>query len=150
MQVGTGEEDHMPRRNSHQYVEGGGESRYDRPSRSQKKRESTALQTLGEELAKLPLREIEKLGVSPDLVGAFRDLSRMTSREARRRQMQYVGRLMREEDDIPLLEDAVSLFKEGRRPSEALELRRESGADDDTGDLDDMDDTDRDGNTSRK
>lgn len=94
--------------------------RAERPSRSQKKRDSAALQELGVELARLPLRELERLGVSKDLLEAFRDLASITSHEARRRQLQYVGRLMREEDDVQKLKDAVALFREGRRPSDVL------------------------------
>ena len=87
---------------------------------AKKARESTALQELGASLAKLPLRELERLGISPDLLAAYRELSRITSREAKRRQMQYIGRLMREEDDTERLQEAVALFEEGRRPSDVL------------------------------
>ena len=94
--------------------------RAERPSRSQKKRDSTALQELGMELARLPLRELARLGISKALLEAFSDLASITSHEARRRQLQYVGRLMREEEDVQRLKDAVALFREGKRPSDVL------------------------------
>ncbi len=110
----------MPRKHQYQYRE----DRQDdgaaaRPSRSQKKRDSAALQDLGQDLAALPLRELAKLGLAPELLEAFRALGRITSREAKRRQMQYIGRLMREEEDIDRLRLAVECFRDGRLPSEA-------------------------------
>lgn len=70
----------------------------ERPSRSAKKRESTALQNLGEELAKLKPAERARLPLTPELVEALTELDRLTNREAVRRQKQYIGRLMREAD----------------------------------------------------
>ena len=98
----------MARKNRYQYDQNQDFDTTERVSRSQKKRESTALQELGASLAKLPLRELERLGISPDLLAAYRELSRITSREAKRRQMQYIGRLMREEDDTERLQEAPS------------------------------------------
>ncbi|MEG2171728.1 MAG: ribosome biogenesis factor YjgA [Desulfovibrionaceae bacterium] len=68
------------------------------PSRSQKKRESTALQALGEELARLPLSRLKSLPLSPELDEALRLLARISDNEGRRRQKQFIGRLMREVD----------------------------------------------------
>lgn len=69
-----------------------------KPSRSQKKRDSTALQELGEELVKLPVARLKHLPLSPDLDEALRLMARLTDREGRRRQLQYIGKLMRECD----------------------------------------------------
>lgn len=68
------------------------------PSRSQKKRDSTALQLLGEELARLPLTRLRHLPLSPELDEALRLLARINDNEGRRRQKQFIGRLMREVD----------------------------------------------------
>lgn len=68
------------------------------PSRSQKKRDSTALQLLGEELARLPLTRLKNLPLSPELDEALRLLARISDNEGRRRQKQFIGRLMREVD----------------------------------------------------
>ncbi len=109
----------MPRKKQYQYdVSVTGDSP-ERLSRSRKKRDSAALQELGQELAALPIRELEQLDLSPDLLEACRALTRITAREAKRRQMQYIGRLMREEDDIERLRLAVEYFRDGRLPSEA-------------------------------
>ena len=77
-----------------------------RKSRSQKKRESSALQELGAKLAKLPLRALEGFPLSPDLLQAFRDLKAIRSNEARRRHFQYIGRLMREAENPEAIEEA--------------------------------------------
>lgn len=109
----------MPRKKKYQFDS---ESESDmqeqeRVSRSQRKRDSAALQELGKDLSALPMSELEQLDLAPDLLTAFRELRRITSREAKRRQMQYIGRLMREEEDTERLQEAVALFREGRLPS---------------------------------
>ena len=79
-------------------------------SRSQKKRESTADQRLGESLAALAPSQLSEFALAPELESAFTDLRQMKSHEARRRQMQYIGRLMRSEDTVritSLLEDIL-------------------------------------------
>ncbi len=65
-------------------------------SRSQKKRESTAMQQMGEELAALATAALEALNLPGELLGAVMDLRGIKSHEARRRQNQLIGRLMRE------------------------------------------------------
>ena len=81
------------------------------PSRSQKKRDSTALQALGEELAALPVARLGKLPLTPDLDEALRLMARLTDREGKRRQLQYIGRLMRECDAEPLRAALEQLHK---------------------------------------
>lgn len=68
-------------------------------SRSAKKRESTALQNAGEKLAELGKGEIEQFALPHELHHAILDWKGMKKHEARRRQMQYIGRLMRELDE---------------------------------------------------
>lgn len=67
----------------------------ERPSRSAKKRASTALQELGEELARVKPADRQKLNLPPDLSEALEMLDRITDREARRRQKQFIGKIMR-------------------------------------------------------
>ncbi|MDL2285558.1 DUF615 domain-containing protein [Desulfovibrio sp. OttesenSCG-928-F07] len=68
-------------------------------SRSQKKRESTALQQMGEELSALASATLAELELSPDLFKAIKDLRGIKKHEARRRQNQLIGRFMRELDE---------------------------------------------------
>lgn len=69
-----------------------------RPSRSAKKRASTALQKLGEQLAKLPPQKRDKLDLPPELVEALAMHDKITDHEGKRRQKQFIGRIMREVD----------------------------------------------------
>jgi len=73
-----------------------------RPSKTQKKREMDALQQLGEALLTLPADRLARLDISEELRRAVRDAQRFTKHEARRRQMQYIGRLMRATDPAPI------------------------------------------------
>jgi ribosome-associated protein len=69
-----------------------------RKSRSQKKRESTALQRQSEILSGLPTAQLDEFMLPAELKTAIAQLRTLTKHEARRRQMQYLGRLMRELD----------------------------------------------------
>ncbi|MFC5498974.1 ribosome biogenesis factor YjgA [Caenimonas terrae] len=64
-------------------------------SKTDLKRESTELQKLGEELLTLRADLLERLALPDKLVDALAEVRRITNFEGRRRQMQYVGKLMR-------------------------------------------------------
>ncbi len=64
-------------------------------SRTDLKRESTELQKLGEELLTLRADLAERAGLPDRLMEALAETRRITNFEGRRRQMQYVGKLMR-------------------------------------------------------
>ena len=64
-------------------------------SKTDLKRESTELQKLGEELLTLRADLVERLALPDKLVDALAEVRRITNFEGRRRQMQYVGKLMR-------------------------------------------------------
>ncbi|MBD5552811.1 MAG: DUF615 domain-containing protein [Desulfovibrio sp.] len=70
----------------------------EQPSRSARKRESLALQKLGEELTNLKPGERSQLDLPQELSEALADLDMMRDREAQRRQRQYIGRIMRTVD----------------------------------------------------
>lgn len=82
----------------------------ERVSRSQRKRDSAALQAKGEELALLPPARQDKLPLPPDLAEALAAFRAMSSREARRRQLQYIGRLMREADGAGTLQAVLDAW----------------------------------------
>jgi ribosome-associated protein len=73
-------------------------------SKTKRKQEMTALQSLGAKLVDLPESQIADLPMEDRLREAVLEAKRITSHEAKRRQMQYVGRLMREIDPAPLRE----------------------------------------------
>lgn len=70
----------------------------ERPSKSQRKREMHLLQALGERLVELKPEQISEIPLGTALLEALREMGRIKGREARRRQLQYIGRLMRLED----------------------------------------------------
>lgn len=74
----------------------------ERPSKSQRKRDMHALQDLGEQLVALSLDQLKKVPMSESLADAVREAKRITSHEGRRRQMQYLGKLMRNVDPAPI------------------------------------------------
>jgi ribosome-associated protein len=75
---------------------------YSGPSKSQRKREMTALQDLGAELVALSKERLAKIDMPERLRDALLEAQRMTKHEARRRQMQYIGKIMRDVDAAPL------------------------------------------------
>lgn len=85
---------------------------FDRPSKSQLKRDMTALQVLGEELLAMPESRWEPLALPEILYDALRHAKKITAHEGRRRQIQYLGKLMRKIDPEPIRE-AVAQFKLG-------------------------------------
>jgi ribosome-associated protein len=74
----------------------------ERPSKSQKKRDMHALQDMGAELVALAPARLARIDMPEDLRGAIIEAQRLTKHEARRRQLQYIGRLMRDADPAPI------------------------------------------------
>lgn len=86
----------------------------DRPSKSQIKRDLHALHDLGKELVELSPDRLKKLPLSDTLLEAIRDAQRTTSREGRRRQIHYVGKLMRSAD-APAIRQQLDVWRHGSR-----------------------------------
>jgi ribosome-associated protein len=74
------------------------------PSKTRKKAQMHALQKLGIELVDLSKERLATMQLPETLVEAVREAQRITAHEGRRRQMQYIGRLMREIDPAPIQE----------------------------------------------
>lgn len=83
-----------------------------RPSKTQLKLRMHELQSLGEELAALPQDRLAAAVMPEPLREAIAQYRRTRSHEGRRRQMQYVGKQMRQADAAPLRE-AVAAYKLG-------------------------------------
>ena len=90
-----------------------GDDEVDGPSKTQLKKEMHELQALGEALAALPENRIVGLPVSESLIGAVMEYRRTRSHEGRRRQMQYIGKLMRR-DDVGPIREAVTAMQLGQ------------------------------------
>ncbi len=88
-------------------------------SKSRRKREMIALQALGEQLLSLTDTELETLALPDILTEAVRSARSIRSRGAHRRQLQYIGRLMRDIDPEP-----VRLALEQRHASQRRSARR--------------------------
>jgi ribosome-associated protein len=86
---------------------------YDRPSKSQLKREMHALQELGVELVALPKDALKRMPMPESLDDAVRAARRITDHEGKRRQMQYVGKVMRGllDDETAALREALDKYK---------------------------------------
>lgn len=76
----------------------------DRPSKTQLKQQSHALQALGQQLAALSDDALAAIEMPEALRDALEEFRRTKSHEGKRRQMQYVGKLMRSADEGRLRE----------------------------------------------
>jgi len=83
------------------------------------------LQSLGAALVALPESQLNGLGLQSPLLDAVMEAKRITSHEAKRRQLQYVGRLMREVDPEPIR--AALAAVEGSSAQAAAAHRRLEG-----------------------
>ena len=71
-------------------------------SKTRRKKEMLELQALGVALAGLPESQIASMALPEALAQAVLDAKRITRHEAKRRQLQYIGRLMRDTDPAPI------------------------------------------------
>src|SRR5689334_24964621 len=97
-------------------------------SKTRRKKEMHELQDLGAALLELPQAQLDALGLDERLARAVAEAKRIRSHEAKRRQMQYIGKLMRDVDPAPIRArvDALSgqSAQEGAR-HRRLEAQRE-------------------------
>ena len=92
-------------------------------SKTKRKQAMDELQALGEELAGLSADQLKRVDVPEDLRDALRDAQRMTRHdEARRRQMQFIGKLMRSVEVDPI-RAALSVVR-GESAGETAKLHR--------------------------
>jgi ribosome-associated protein len=98
------------------------------PSKTRRKRDMHELQALGEALVALDGPRLASLDLPEELADAIRFVHTLRKHEAKRRHMQYIGRLMRDVDAEPI-RAALSRMQEGpareRARFAALERWRE-------------------------
>ncbi len=75
------------------------EEEYDRPSKSQLKREMTALQKLGEQLVNESPDRLKRVPMPDKLRDAITECQKIRHHEGRRRQLQFIGKIMRSLDE---------------------------------------------------
>jgi ribosome-associated protein len=73
-------------------------------SKTKLKAEADAAQSIGKSLVGLPKDKLIKLALPEALFDAVLEAKRLTANGAIRRQMQYLGRLMRDIDSAPIVE----------------------------------------------
>lgn len=107
------------------------EQEYDRPSKSELKRQMTALQKLGEELIAEPRDRVKRVPMPEDVREAILECQQIKDHEGRRRQTQYVGKKMRslEEDEIAAIQKMLDSWKGASKAEtaalHAIERRRD-------------------------
>jgi ribosome-associated protein len=98
------------------------------PSKTQRKKAMLQLQDMGVELAGLSPERLKKMDLPEALLTALLDWQRFNKHGAKRRQMQYIGKLMRDLDPEPIAEQLAALRGESdaaKAEFHALERWRE-------------------------
>ena len=85
------------------------EQEYERPSKSQLKREMTALQKLGAELVAEARDRVKRIPMPEDVREAILTCQQISDHEGRRRQLQYVGKKMRtlDQDELAIIQATI-------------------------------------------
>ena len=86
-----------------------------KPSKTARKRETLALQALGEQLIDLTREQLQLMGLPQALFDAVSDAAKIRSRGALRRQRQLIGKLMRKVDPEPIRRALEDLQCEERK-----------------------------------
>lgn len=104
---------------------------YDRPSKSELKRQMNDLQKLGEQLVDEPRDRVKRVPMPEELRDAILMCQSITDHGGRRRQLQFVGKMMRklDEEEVAVIQRTIESWK-GMSKAEtaalhALERRRE-------------------------
>ena len=112
----------MPRKQHYQWHQDGQDDSPSAPSRSQRKRDSSALHRLGEALLTLPASTLATMPLSDDLREAVMEWQRLRSHESKRRQAQFIGRLMREEANPEAIREALDELQD-KQAADACRFR---------------------------
>ena len=78
-------------------------------SKTQRKKQMSELQDVGAALVKLSEEQVKRLELPETLREAVLDCQKITKHEGRRRQMQYIGKIMRDIDADPIMEQLNAL-----------------------------------------
>ena len=107
------------------------EQEYERPSKSELKRQMSDLQKLGEELVAEARDRVKRVPMPEDVRDAILMCQTITNHEGRRRQMQFVGKKMRTRDEaeIAVIQHTIDSWKGMSKADtaalHALERRRD-------------------------
>ena len=107
------------------------EQEYERPSKSELKRQSNELQKLGEQLIDEPRDRVKRVPMPDEVKDAILMCQTITNHEGRRRQLQYVGKMMRtlNEEEVDIIKRTIDSWKGASKADtaamHALERRRD-------------------------
>ncbi len=92
----------------------------DKKSRTRLKKEAAALQKIGEKLVLLSDDQLNRMDLPTALLQAIQSVRAITSHGARRRQMQYIGALMRSVDAQPIEQALLAIDQGNYRQAKAF------------------------------
>ena len=104
---------------------------YERPSKSEMKRQSNELQKLGEQLVEAPRDRVKRVEMPEDVKEAILTCQTITNHEGRRRALQFVGKKMRtlDEEEVEVIKRTIDSWKGASKAEtaalHALERRRD-------------------------
>lgn len=93
-----------------------------RPSKTKQKEAMHALRDLGAELVELSVGQLKRIELPDNIRDAVRECQKITAHGARRRQIQYLGKLMRGVDEEPIRAGLAML--RGESGAETARLHR--------------------------
>lgn len=114
------------------------EQEYERPSKSELKRQMDDLQKLGAQLIAEPRDRVKRVDMPEDVKDAILMCQTITNHEGRRRQLQFVGKKMRtlSDEEVAIIRRTIDSWKGASKAEtaalHALERRREKLLTDDT------------------
>jgi ribosome-associated protein len=107
------------------------QEKYERPSKTEMKRQSDALQALGLELVEQPRDRVKRVPMPDDVRDAILECQTIKNHEGRRRQLQFVGKKMRTltEEEVAVIQRTIEGWKGASKADtaalHALERRRD-------------------------
>jgi ribosome-associated protein len=107
------------------------EQEYERPSKSELKRQMSELQKLGQDLVDQPRDRVKRVPMPEDVRDAILECQKITDHEGRRRQLQFVGKKMRtlDEDEVAVIQRTIEGWRGASKADtaalHAIERKRE-------------------------
>lgn len=107
------------------------EQEYERPSKTEMKRQSDALQALGQELVEAPRDRVKRVPMPEDVRDVILECQNIKNHEGRRRQLQFIGKKMRglTDEEVALIKRTIEGWKGASKADtaalHALERRRD-------------------------
>ncbi len=100
---------------------------YERPSKSELKREADAIRKLGKTLAALPPGHLARIPLPDDARTAIKDAAKIRQNVAKKRHFQYIGKLLRKAD-VEAISDELERIEKGLPSLAAVEKKAEEAA----------------------